>query len=240
MIYCIISFVALLLISCNSESNSDKESQQNTESTDNKDVTNNEDVSDAKQSTESITLLEDFTRFNNHNELEDYFGAENVLATEMWVEEGTELFLVSIIHPQHKNQIILYWNQTSDDYSDLFKIEAIYSSYNHEWDEISIEGETYASKTGIKIHDDIKKLEEINGEPFNFWGLGWDYGGYAYNLQSMFEGYVIRLDATTDFVDSDEGWKKYVNITGELELSSDSKDIQDIPLRIYSIAYNVK
>ena len=44
---------------------------------------------------------------------------------------------------------------------------------------VSGEGSLWRGPHNIAIGDDIASVEAANGEPFQLWGFGWDYGGWV-------------------------------------------------------------
>lgn len=43
---------------------------------------------------------------------------------------------------------------------------------------------------GVRLGDPLEQVREANGAPFEFWGFGWDYGGYVATLD---EGRFVSL-----------------------------------------------
>jgi hypothetical protein len=82
-------------------------------------------------------------------------------------------------------------------------------------------------------------LEEENGGPFGFYGMGWDYAGYTFDLNSKFDDYhfVIGCPAM-EFVS--EFPEEYYNILGDQEFYSDDESAKQVDLRVVSISYTGK
>jgi hypothetical protein len=211
-------------------------------SCDNQNSNKKNDEADVNEKKEIvIEYLEDFAQFENHDQVAEHFGEENVLATEWFVAEGESRYSVSILNYNHKHKIIVYWDQDTEDYKDFFQVEAVYMGYHPvNWEAVSEEGETYKSKSGLYVGQSLNELEELNGAPFMFWGLGWDYGGYAYNLSEKLFGYVIRIDISEEYFEIENGFDNYVNVTGEIEINSNDPFVKEMPLKIVSLSYSLQ
>lgn len=210
--------VSLVLFSCNSVE---------TKKTD----------TDSKEKDElEIKNLEDFAQFECHEDIEEYFGEENVDSTVYYVAEGTEMFLVSIINPDSKNKVVVYWKQKSGDWSDFETAEAIYSSFDSDYEMARKEGKTYPIECGLHAGSTLEDFEKQNGKPIGFYGFGWDYGGLVYETSDELSGYAFtigcpEMDYATEFTE------EYMNLLGDSEFSSDDEAAKLCDLRIVSIKY---
>ncbi len=185
-----------------------------------------------------IEYLEDFAQFENHEQVKDYFGQGNVISTEWALDEGTEQYLVSIVHPNQKNKIIIYWKQESGVYADFSFVEAMYSLYDTNWEFVDEEGVTFPTKVGIAVGDSISKFEKLNGAPIGFYGQGWDYGGYVFDAKEKFNNYTIVLGLSDEYIATPEGTAAFMNMEGDKEFYSDDAKLSAYPLIIYSIMFN--
>jgi hypothetical protein len=214
--------VCIVFFSCNNSS-TDKKSENDSE----------------EKTKIEVKYLEDFAQFDNHEELVDYFGEDNVVETERYMAEGTEKYLVSIVYPDNKNKIIVYWKQNSNDYEDYDFVEALYSAYDSDWEMTDEEGETYPIECGLQTNCTLQELEAENGAPFGFYGMGWDYAGYTFDLNSKFDDYHFvvgcpAMDYTSEFPE------EYYNILGDQEFFSDDEAAKLVDLRVVSISYTGK
>lgn len=214
-------FVTVILISSCKNSGTDKKSEK---------------VTEEKEKIE-IKYLEDFAQFENHEQVLDCFGAPNVISTEWYLAEGTERYLVSVVNPEQKNKIIIYWKPESGVYAEFAFVEASYSLYDTDWEFVDEEGKTYPTKTGLSVGDSISRLVELNGGPVGFYGLGWDYGGYVFGTDKKFDAYSVRLDLSDKYLATPEGTDAYMSIAGDGEFHSNDPKVKDIPLEVYSIIY---
>lgn len=213
-------FASMLIVSCNNNT-SDKKSETTAEN----------------EEKEEVKFLEDFARFEDSEMVEEYFGEENILNDTWSIAEGTETYLVTIINPDCKNQIIIYWNQASEDYKDFAFVEARYSEYDIMGEELTKDGDAYSSKSGIKVGMTLTELEELNGKPFTFMGFGWDYGGMVTSIGEKFQTLEISLFCPTE--DDSQDWvDAYMNIVGDREFTSDDDAAKAIPIYVGSISYH--
>jgi hypothetical protein len=215
-------FVSLLIVSCNSNT-SDKKTDTST---------------DDKEKVE-VKFLEDFNSFEDSEMVAEYFGEENILNDTWSIAEGTETYLVTIVNPECKNQIIIYWEKASKDYKDFAFVEARYSEWDIMGEELTKEGSTYPSKSGVKVGMTLAELEKLNAKPLTFFGFGWDYGGMVTSVSDKFQGLAISLYCPTE-EDSDEWYNAYMNVAGDRELSSDDAAAKAIPIFVGSISYHGK
>lgn len=215
-------FASLVIVSCNNNP-SDNKSEKTIEN----------------EEKEEVKFIEDFARFEDSEMLAEHFGEENILNDTWSIAEGTETYLVTIVNPDCKNQIIIYWDKASKDYEDFAFAEARYSEWNIMGEELDEEGVTYPSKSGVKVGMTLAELEKLNGKPVSFMGFGWDYGGMVTSIGDKFQGLEISLFCPTE-EDSQEWVNAYINIVGESEFSSDDAAAKAIPIFVGSIVYHGK
>lgn len=181
-----------------------------------------------------VIYLEDFSLFNNVEQVAEYFGEENVLSDIWYVAEGTEKYLVTIVNPNCRNKIVIYWDQESNDYKDYASVEARYSIYDNKSELTDEEGFSFPSKLGITIGATLPELEEILGEPVAFYGFDWDYGGTVTNDSDKLEGLVINVgfekeDRTKTEADA------YNKLSGDNEFSSNDPATKDLKIIVTNI-----
>lgn len=214
---------ALVFISCNSSEN---DSQENNESKIEKDVA---DAAESFRPSVNIEYLEDFLTFQTHEDIESFFGSENVEKTKILKEEGTVFYPISILNPQNRNRVFIYWKD--EDYKNPIFVEAYYSYYSHEFVVLTDEGDTYTTKDGIAIGTKIPELEKIIGE-FSFYGLAWDMGGLVFGHNKKYSNYKISLGYLA------EDWpNELYKISGDREFKSDNEIARRNQLEVVSIKY---
>lgn len=142
-------------------------------------------------------------------ELKDIFGEENVVRSKIHIGEGSFLNGTTI-YKGTRNEIELVWS----------------GSYEPPIERVIINGEgaRWQSNTGVKIGTSLKKLNEINGKPFVFYGFGWDYGGSVLSWEG---GALDSAGATGTLLyvrlnyRREPGEDEMNQVLGEIELRSD-------------------
>lgn len=208
-------------------------------SCDNSSADNKTTKKEKKERIQEIKNLEDFTQFKNHAELEEYFGKENVDSTVYYLAEGTERYLVSIVNPDKNNKIVIYWRQKTGDWKGLEAVEAVYSSFDSDYEVTTDEGTVYPIKCGLFSGSTLQDLEDENGAPVNFYGLCWDYGGSVFDLNENLYGYIFTIGCP-EMETSEESSKEFLNIQGDKMFKSDDEAAKLCDLRIVSIKYSVR
>lgn len=97
-------------------------------------------------------------------ELLDFFGRENVERRTMHGAEGEGAWDVSVVFADTPRQLIVFWrnNRFGDGISSV---------------SIRRQGTPWKTVHGITVGTSLAELNRINGQPFKFYGFGWDYGG---------------------------------------------------------------
>jgi hypothetical protein len=183
-----------------------------------------------------IKYLEDFTQFKNHEEVVEFFGEDNVVKNEYWESEGTIMFPVTIINPESKNRVVIYWKDSQEKYEDLQSVEARYSSYTSDGEMTKEKGVIYPTKVGVELGTKIDELEELNGKVFTFFGLAWDYGGIVLDLEPKFGDYAITLGCPKAD-EMEEYSPEYEAIIGDSEFKSNDENAVSLGLEVVSIKY---
>jgi len=217
LFYILLSVIFIAIISCD---NTKKKSED-------------ENSSDAPKI--EIEYLEDFVQFENHEQMAEYFGEENVEESILWKAEGTVEYNVSILNPEYTNRVVVYWGMEGETDGVDF-VETTYSIYTYDGDEAIEGGDVFSTTTQVKVGTSMAELQEINGEAYSFYGLAWDFGGAVIDLNPNFDDYQFYLgspsiDKMTDWPDD------YYKIVGDVELSSENSDALEMELEVVSIAY---
>jgi hypothetical protein len=90
------------------------------------------------------------------------YGASNVSLEKVFGAEGESVTMETVLFAKRRNEKILV--QWSD------KANKIVSA-------VEVFGSKWVGPGGVHVGATIAELEQANGEPFTFSGLGWDYGG---------------------------------------------------------------
>jgi hypothetical protein len=137
------------------------------------------DDSGTKKPTESIpsdtaktVYLEDLLKIKSEAELKAKFGAARVTYDTIWGPEGA-FTMGTYLDKGKPDEVEITWDDSLRREGVTYvSIEAGYDSqgraiFNNKW----------SSSTGLRLGLNIDDLEKLNGKPFIFSGLDWDYGG---------------------------------------------------------------
>ncbi|HOZ30925.1 MAG TPA: hypothetical protein PLL66_08405, partial [Bacteroidales bacterium] len=86
----------------------------------------------------------------------------------------------------------------------------------------------------------LADLEQLNGSPIGFYGLGWDFGGYVSDKDEKFSNYTIALYLPDSYIATPEGTEAYLNLAGDHEYKSDNEAVKEKPFEICRISYKRK
>lgn len=202
---------------------------------------NSVDKSSITTKNDSITndktlYVEDFSQFNSHEDLVARFGEKEVVKGERYIEEGTVKVLVSIVFPESNHPLTVFWKEGQKLYKDIQSVEVSKMIYDKEFNIHLAEDDYWKFKNGLKIGMTIQELQKLNGGVFKFFGLGWDYGGSVFAENKIFENYSMILGYVTE--DDSKMPKSYYDINGDMELKSDNKIANELPLKLVSIEYH--
>lgn len=99
-----------------------------------------------------------------------------------------------------------------------------------------VSGQSAWRLASLAIGDPLAKAQEANGKPFDLWGFGWDYGGYASDLKggklAALPGgcrAVVRFDLPEDADPPTE-------LLGEVQLSSDDAALSGEGARVVELS----
>ena len=198
-------FIGIILTSCNT-------------SMDNKSIDNDSLSVDSNASnlkSDSIVYVEDIFNITSDSELEMAFGKENITYDTIWGAEGM-FYMGTKIFAKTPKEIIISW----DDSLTHKKITSCTVNCGYDYDKSEYLINTYwKSKTGIKIGTTLNELVDLNGKDFNFYGLGWDYGGelISWNKGKLENAKITVTLGTRTFDNMPEAYNKLI---GDHEFSS--------------------
>lgn len=211
---------AVTLSSCNFESKSDK----------------NDDEEKIECSDIEIKYLEDFAQFENHKQVEDFFGKENVEESEVWRAEGTILYPVTILDDGKSYSTVIYWNPDKKEHQDFQHVESAYSSYTLNGNDAEEGGNSYPTRVEMELGMTLSDMEVVNGDEFTFFGMAWDYAGSVIDLDSRFDNYSFTVGCP--IMESQSEWSdEYYNIIGDSEFSSNDENALELGVELVSIIY---
>jgi hypothetical protein len=199
---------------------------------------NKDDEKTTEETTKlEIKTLEDVLNFENHEQIVEYFGEENVVKTQYTYEEGTVTSWVTVVYPNNKNSLVISWKDESCD--KITSIQNSYSSYTNMGELADDGGIILPIEAGVELGSTLPEIKEANGKEFTFYGLSWDYGGYVTNLNEKFDGYTIHVGWPEG--DVVESWPdEYYDIIGDKEFSSENESALKLGLEIMDITYEVR
>ncbi len=154
------------------------------------------------------------------SELVKIFGKENVSEKSEWFEEGTVEKIVTVLFKESNNEIALNWKADNT----LANIKL--TEPNSEW-----------SVNGVKVGMTLAEVEKVNSKDFNFYGFGWDNGGFIYNWNNGTLADSLKNIGVTLSLDWEKvGNKNIDNFMGDsVKLKSNNKKIKKLGVTVYSI-----
>ncbi len=169
-------------------------------------------------------FLEDYLKYDSHDDLVDIFGEENVIKKK-GMTEGGETEYTSILFPNSKKRLSFVWNNA--DYSNLKLLV----------DGIGITGNTkptpsyYKTKDGIALNLPLSNLQTINEKPVSFYGFEWDDGGYVTNWNNgkLDKNNLVVVLSYKGNISADKADK----FLGEVVLTSNDKNLSSSGLNIF-------
>ncbi len=149
-------------------------------------------------------------------EVEMAYGEENVRFTSLDMGEGEEELGV-IVFPDTKNALEIVW-----------ELEA--SIGKPAFVRLSKENGAWATEQGVQVGTSLEKLEEINGQPFTFYGFEWDYGGLVtdWNGGNLSPYLIVALIPQNIEALREE-------MLGDVELSSDDPQVRELRAKVGSL-----
>ncbi len=158
-----------VIVSCSNNNNSDSKNidnpKENTDSVLNPSPHQEETaVSSVEEIEPGDIPLDSLLSFNSEDELKRVFG-DNIKRSTGYYPEGMGEYNNTLLFPDSKNEIEFVWADDSLTFSGLLYFQL--HGKNTNW----------KTKDGITIGSNLKTLEELNGKPFTFFGLGWDFSG---------------------------------------------------------------
>jgi hypothetical protein len=97
-------------------------------------------------------------------------------------------------------------------------------------------GGKWHTKDGVKVGTTLAELNTINGKPFLFSGLGWDYGGYINDFQ---KGKLWQEKPAISLRLDQEG-NLPVGFSGDVVCKSDAPELKKATLFVGEIFVNIK
>jgi hypothetical protein len=118
----------------------------------------------APDSSLSLTC-ERFANISN-DALEEAYGAENVVEQTLPGVEG-DSYVATIVYPNDPTRRIeIVWRDNATKNAPASVI-------------VDTAGSLWVGANNLSIGDGLADVERANGQPFELWGFGWDYGGWV-------------------------------------------------------------
>lgn len=97
-------------------------------------------------------------------------------------------------------------------------------------------GPWYDAETLIRVGTSLKQLERLNGNPFIFYGFGWDFGGNIYDWQGGdLEAYALEL--TYDHYGLGE--EEIDDFIGDQPVRSDAENLEYLSPRVGRLFFSL-
>jgi len=133
-----------------------------------------------------IRYIEDFVRFRSNEELERYFGKENVGYSMQDYGAGWTAY-TSYVFKDYQNKVIVVWSYLNDSTDRVGYVTTGHYSPN---DSIRMQGGSpYTFKYGLYEGMSLKEFAGLNGKPVVFESLAFSLG-HQHCLGKVFKGYL--------------------------------------------------
>ncbi len=165
------------------------------------------------------------TNSTTEEDLKNIFGEKNITTEKKFEEEGTKEVIRTFVFKGEKNEIMLGWNEKNN----IKKVDFVKI--------IGKEGTDWKTQEGITIGTSIDELNKLNGEPFEFYGFAWDFGGRIINWGN---GKLAKQKGMEIFLRMEkqtEGSNRYL---GDKKLKSDEPDLVNfgVKVAVFQIDFN--
>lgn len=162
------------------------------------------------------------TKNTTKQDLITLFGKQNVVdEKEIYANGDVPPFAGVIVFKNEPNELQIVWDE------------------KHKNKEISFimirgTGSKWHTIQGIQVGTSLTQLNALNGKPFEFSGLGWDYGGYINNwkkgnLALLEKGFSLRLSSD---INNDS------RFLGDQTCKSDAKGIEKMGIYVDELSIN--
>lgn len=113
----------------------------------------------------SINCIEDFIKFRSHEQLENYFGKDNVEFSLANFGPASSV-PISIIYKDYENQVIIIWQDNENGIIGAGKISGVEKS--DDYYNLKPGGSKFTYKHGLKPGMSLQELVDINQGPIEF------------------------------------------------------------------------
>lgn len=220
---------ALLLISCNNETEENTDAKSETDTQNVTENQNEEETANVEEEKTAFQKFEDYAALLTKEELIEEFGEENLKDAIGYYAEGTyEAQTTTLTNPENEQVITFVWDEDGT----LSWIEAYYGIYDEEYNRTKTQ--KIETNEGLFLGMSLKKLREWNGADFKFSGFDWDYGGGIFNTN---EGKIpkSKISITLGY----EGKLPDFAI-GDVELNADDERLTDVNIIVESLTLHIE
>lgn len=189
-----------------------------------------ESIPEEETVSRSFSTVEDYSQITSKEDLIDEFGEENLVHGESWYAEGTVRFDHSLLTNPENGHVVKYlWNEDGT----LSSLEVSYTIYDEYYEVLGTQ--VIHSETGIHTGMALQDLKEWNGEDFDFFGFGWDFGGAIIADEgTRIAESPFQIDlAMHQEMDSEE----QLELMGDQELNTSDEIVQDVPIVVERLTF---
>lgn len=242
----LIVIIAITQTSQNAVSTNDfgvAEMQNDSLDTDRSDKMSPDSIAQDEKNDGEIEFLEDFIKFKTHEEIEAYFGSENVVFCKEEFGAGWRTN-ATYVYDDYESMVLIVWSSNPERNGEIDFITGNYKK--HDYNKIlKPGGSEYGYKSGLYVGMSLEELVRLNGGVIKFedfaFSLGRQFivGMVVHNsLNEMLKDYIIHLKYTPKITDYDNLPADYQYLQNERTVFSDDKNIIPANISVESILYS--
>jgi len=185
------------------------------------------EVTEVKKEKVEEFSLESMLKIKDEAELISRYGKENVIREKQLFAEGTVELTVTLLYKGTNKALRFMWE---DDSVHFAKPLSVYSSSkNSPW----------STQKGIKVGMKMTELEKLHGQPFEFYGFEWDFGGTVSFTNENIEG--VPISATLGACsEADYQKKEYLKLLGDGSFNSSSPEAKELNPCVETVTVHAK
>lgn len=175
--------------------------------------------------------LEDLLAVTSEAQLKEMYGASRVSWDTIWGAEGT-FEMGTYLDKGTKNEVHIFWGDEHRGSGVLSAgVEVRYDKRGN-----SDYGNSWTSRTGVKLGMTTDELEKLNGRPFAFSGFGWDYGGGVMDWKGgALEEHPIGITLSEGENAPEISEPEMSQILGDHDVMSDNAVVKKVKPRVVRI-----
>lgn len=182
------------------------------------------------QPTDSLDKLLDI---GSEEELIKMFGKKNVVYDTVFGLEG-DIMVTTILFPESPNQVVFHWSDIENrKNASLISHSAYYDAKKEKY----ITNSRWKTKYGFSVGTPMMTVVELNGQPIEFYGFGWDFGGAVNNYNGgKFENQRFSIMLSPISWLTEDGYLDSGDVSGDGEFSSNNPTAQKMNLVVVEIS----